>query len=314
MQPERRGSAYLRAGALVYVPGRVWGESTLVWVDRQGAVEPLALPLRRYFDPRLSPDGQRLAVQIGSLINSDIWIHHIPRGTLTRLTFEGNDVDPLWTPDGERVAFSSDRAGGPTNLFWKPADGSGPVEQLTESERYQRYPSSCSPDGQVLAFSEFHPSTDWDIWVLPLQGERKPRPFLQTQFRKGEAVFSPDGHWLAYISDESGRNEVYVRPYPGPGGKRQISTEGGDEPVWAKNRRELFYRNGDKMMAVDIVTEPQFSAAKPRLLFEGRYGSYDIAPDGQRFLMESEREEATQINVVLNWFEELKRLVPTKQN
>ena len=212
------------------------------------------------------------------------------------------------------MAFSSDRAGGPTNLFWKPADGSGPVEQLTESERYQRYPSSWSPDGQVLAFSEFHPSTDWDIWVLPLQGERKPRPFLQTQFREGEAVFSPDGHWLAYISDESGRNEVYVRPYPGPGGKRQISTEGGDEPVWAKNGRELFYRNGDKMMAVDIVTEPQFSAAKPRLLFEGRYGSYGIAPDGQRFLMESERKEATQINVVLNWFEELKRLVPTKQN
>ena len=138
-------------------------------------------------------------------------------------------------------------------------------------------------------------------------------------------MFSPDGHWLAYTSDESGRNEVYVQPYPGPGGKRQISTEGGGEPVWAKNGKELFYREGNKMMAVEITTQPTFRAGTPTLVFEGQYfrdivpseANYDITPDGRRFLMikESEQEGGPrQINVVLNWFEELKRLVPTKQN
>ena len=312
------------SGSLAYVPGGAWGsERTLVWVDRQGAVEPLAAPPRFYDDPCLSPDGQRLAVQIGPELNSDIWIHHIPRRTLTRLTFEEGDL-PLWTPDGKRVAFCSTKAGGPTNLFWEPADGSGPVEQLTESDRYH-YPSSWSPDGQVLAFTEIHPTTGMDIWVLPLQGERKPRPFLQTQFNEAWAVFSPDGDWLAYTSDESGRNEVYVQPYPGHGGKWQISTEGGAEPVWARNGRELFYREGNKMMAVEITTQPTFRAGTPTLLFEGQYwhqermlrADYDTTPDGQRFLMikEGERQEAArQINVVLNWFEELKRLVPTKPN
>ena len=310
------------SGSLVYIPGGL-GQRTLVWVDRQGAVEPLAAPLRIYDDPHLSPDGQRLAVQIGPESgNSDIWIYHIPRGTLARLTFERGNM-PRWMPDGKRLAFGSRRAGGPANLFWKPADGSGPAEQLTESERVH-LPSSWSPDGQVLAFEESHPTTGMDIWVLPLQGERKPRPFLQTQFGERAPVFSPDGHWLAYMSNESGRNEVYVQPYPGPGGKWQISTEGGNEPLWAKNGRELFYRNGNKMMAVEVTTQPTFRAGTPTLLFEGQYHNdfnwsppnYDVTPDGQRFLMiqPGEKEEATQINVVLNWFEELKRLVPTEQN
>ena len=242
---------------------------------------------------------------------------------MTRLTFEQGNL-PRWLPDGKRGAFGSSRAGGAENLFWKPADGSGPVEQLTESELTQ-YPSSWSPDGQVLAFDELHSTTAMDIWVLPLQGERKPRPFLQTQFDEGAAVFSPDGHWLAYTSNESSRYEVYVRPFPGPGGKRQISTEGGNEPVWAKNGRELFYREGNKMMAVEITTQPTFRAGTPTLLFEGQYwhqegmlrADYDITSDGQRFLMvkEGEQEERPrQINVVLNWFEELKRRVPTEQD
>ena len=312
------------SGSLVYFPsGGGESERTLVWVDHQGAVEPLTLPPQAYDDPRLSPDGQWLAVQIGPGGNSDIWIYHISRGTLTRLTFEGGNL-PLWMPDGKRVTFASSRAGGAENLFWKPADGSGPAEQLTESERLQR-PSSWSLDGQVLAFSERHSTTGLDIWVLPLQGERKPRPFLQTQFQEAAAVFSPDGHWLAYTSDESGRPEVYVQPYPGPGGKWQISTEGGNEPVWVKNGRELFYRDGNKMMAVPVTTQPTFRAGPPTLVFDGQYfrdvalaaANYDITRDGQRFLMIQLGEQQgapTQINVVLNWFEELKRLVPTEQN
>jgi serine/threonine-protein kinase len=158
-----------------------------------------------------------------------------------------------------------------------------------------------------------------------LRGKRKARPFLQTQFKEGAPVFSPDGHWLAYTSNETGQFEVYVQPFPGPGAKWQISTEGGDQPVWARNGRELFYRQEDKMMAVEVTTRPTFSARTPALLFAGHYlhrslhhspldpAPYDVTPDGRRFLMiQSDPQEpsATQINVVLNWFEELKRRVP----
>ena len=176
--------------------------------------------------------------------------------------------------------------------------------------------SSVSPDGQTLAFYAPGPTTSMVIWVVPLEGERKPEPFLQTRFTEAAPMFSPDGRWLAYSSNESGRNEVYVQPFPGPGGKWLISAEGGREPAWARNGRELFYRNGNKMMAVDITTEPTFRAGTRRMLFErpnyvsGTRADYDISPDGQRFLMlkASEQQEValTQIHVVLNWFEELR--------
>ena len=204
-------------------------------------------------------------------------------------------------------------------MFWQRADGSGGLERLTTSE-YTHGPMSWSPDGQLLAFVEVNPTTGYDIWVLRL-GDRKAQPFLRTPFNESVPQFSPDGRWLAYISNESGPWEIYVQPYPGPGGKWQISTEGGTEPVWNPNGRELFYRSSDKMMAVEITTQPSFSAGKPRVLFEGRYEptpatfpDYDITPDGQRFLMlkpaEAGEAAPTQINVVLNWFEELKRRVP----
>ncbi|HKF58523.1 MAG TPA: hypothetical protein VKJ45_23990, partial [Blastocatellia bacterium] len=159
------------------------------------------------------------------------------------------------------------------------------------------------------------------IWMLGLQRDRKPQPFLQTPANESGPIFSPDGRWLAYLSDETGRQEIYVRPFPGPGGKMQISTEGGTEPMWARNGRELFYRNGDKMMVTAVETTPVFTAAKPRLLFEGHYETgfsafernYDLSSDGQRFLMIKPGEQesaATQLNVVLNWSDELRRLVP----
>jgi hypothetical protein len=158
--------------------------------------------------------------------------------------------------------------------------------------------------------------------MVPLEGERKPSVFLQTPFQEAAPRIAPDGHWLAYVSNESGRSEIYVRAYPGPGGKWQISTDGGNEPLWARNGRELFYRNGDKVMAVDITTQPSFQAGTPRMLFEGEYErrnnetNFDISPDGQRFLMikpsEQQAQAATQIHVVLNWFEELKRRVPVR--
>jgi serine/threonine protein kinase/Tol biopolymer transport system component len=314
-------------GSLVYIPGTVQSnQSELVWVSRNGKEQPLIAPARAYRGPRVSPDGRRVAVTIQEQ-ESQVWLYDLSRETLTRLTFGGNvNNNPSWTPDGKRIAFESSKEG-PLNIFWQLADGSGGLERLTTSE-YVQVPHSWSPDGQLLAFAEGNPTTGYDIWMLrmgdPPAGSgqvRKAQPFLRTRFDEAVPRFSPDGHWLAYISNESGRNEIYVQPYPGPGGKWQISTEGGKEPVWNPNGRELFYRTDNKMMAVEITTQPSFSVGKPRMLFEGRYRptpvtspNYDVSPDGQRFLMLKPTEQAqaapTQINVVLNWFEELKRRVP----
>jgi Tol biopolymer transport system component len=307
-------------GSLVFVPGGVQAAQVrMVWVSRNGAEQPLAAPANTYLNPRLSPDGRRLAVGILRQ-DSQVWQFDFSRETLTRFTFEGTvNGYPAWTPDGKRIAFISNKEG-PLNVFWQLADGSGGLERLTASDDLQT-PSSWSPDGKMLAFNEITPTTGIDILVLR-QGDRKTQPFLQTPFNESAPRFSPDGRWLAYVSDESGRYEVYVQPYPGPGGKWQISTEGGSEPVWNPNGRELFYRSGDKMMAVDIATQPGFTVGKPRMLFEGPYQptpvtfpNYDVSPDGQRFLMLKHVDQAqatpTQINVVLNWFEELKQKVPT---
>ena len=316
-------------GSLVYVPGSVQGaQLRLVWISRNGAEQPLAAPPRAYLNPRVSPDDRRVAVTITEQ-ESQTWLYDLSRETLTRLTFEGNSNQyPVWTPDGKRIAFRSNKDG-PLNIFWQLADGSGGLERLTTSEDTHT-PNSWSPDGQLLAFVENTPTTGGiDIWVLRMgdlsasSGQvRKAQPFLRTPFTESAPCFSPDGRWLGYVSDESGRYEIYVQPYPGPGGKWQVSTDGGTEPLWNRNGRELFYRSGDKMMAVDIATQPGFAASKPRMLFEGPYEptpvtfpNYDVSPDGQRFLMlkPSEQEQAapTQINVVLNWFEELKQKAPT---
>jgi serine/threonine protein kinase/Tol biopolymer transport system component len=322
LQSPTRGDAqygFSSTGSLVYVSGGVQSaQNSLVWVSRNGTEQPLAATAQPYLFPRVSPDGQRVAVGIQEQ-EGQIWMYDLTRGTSTRLTFEGiSNNAPTWTPDGKRIAFQSNKGGRP-NIFWQLADGSGGLEQLTTSE-HNEAPMSWSPERQLLAFIDIDPASGYDIWVLRM-GDRKAQPFLQTPFNESVPRFSPDGRWLAYISDESGRYEIYVQPYPGPGGKWQISTEGGTEPAWNPNGRELFYRSGDKMMAVDIATQPGFAAGKPRMLFERQYvrtpgtnSNYDVFPDGQRFLMLKAVEQAqaapTQINVVLNWFEELKRRVP----
>jgi Tol biopolymer transport system component len=237
---------------------------------------------------------------------------------LSRLTFEGGTV-PSWSPDGKFVAFASTGKNGNSNIYWRLADGSGGSQRLTAFGEYGHNVGSWSPDGQFLSFEEVNPTTNRDVWVFYLK-DRKAEPFLHTQFNETAPEFSPDGRWLAYASDESGRYEIYVQPYPGPGGKWQISLDGGTEPRWARNG-EIFYRSGSKMMVVETATRGGFSAEKPKMLFEGRYmptlatiTNYDVTPDGQRFLMikaSEEKTSATQINVVLNWFEELKQKVPT---
>jgi len=317
-------------GSLIYVPGGVQAaQLQLVWVGRNGAEQPVPAPAHSYHFPHLSPDGQRAAVSVTEQ-GTQTWMYDLSRETLSRFTFQGSvNIPGAWTHDGKRFAFQSNSdKEGQQNIFWQLADGSGGLERLTTSENLQAA-SSWSPDGQLLAFIEVTPTTGIDIWVLrmsdPSGGSgqvRKAQPFLQTPFNETAPRFSPDGRWLAYMSDESGRYEIYVQPYPGPGGKWQISTDGGTEPVWNPNGRELFYRSGAKMMTVDISTQPGFAAGRPRMLFEGRYEpspltfpNYDVSPDGQRFLMVKPSESAgaapTQINVVLNWFEELKQKVPT---
>jgi hypothetical protein len=307
-------------GSLVYVSASGGGQAVerrLMWVNRNGTEQSLAAPARAYLSPRISPDGRRLALEI----DYQVWLYDLVLETLTRLTFEGANGNPSWTPDGKRIAFQSDQ----NILFWQLADGSGGREPLTNSKLTQTgdswSPDSWSPDGQLLAFTELDPTTGRDIWVLRLS-DRTSQPFLRTPSNESSPRFSPDGRWLVYVSDESGRYEVYAQPYPGPGGKRQISTEGGTEPLWNRNGRELFYRSGNKMMKVQITTEPNFAFGGPQILFDaGQYmpptgpysypfPNYDVSPDGQRFLMIT-KESKPQINVVLNWSEELKRHVPS---
>jgi serine/threonine-protein kinase len=313
-------------GSLAYVPGGMLvPDRKLVWVNRQGEVELLPAEPREYINPSLSPDGQQVAVIIREGSNYDVWISEVARGTVTRLTSHpGEDLAPIWTPDGKQVTFASEMSGQSPTLWWGPADGSGPQELLLESG-WARIPTSWSPDGQTLAFTElFRPGTESGIWMLPREGEQEAWAFLDTEFEESGAMFSPDGRWLAYTSNGTGRDEVYLQPFSvtGPRGKQQVSVGGGAEPVWAPDGRELFYRNGDAMMAVAIVTEPELSVGTPSLLFEGRFlgtGSvhlrrnYDVSPDGQRFLMIQREQDLvpTEIVVILNWFEELKRLVPT---
>ena len=339
MQSTADGDAqysFSATGSLAYVPGAAQAaQLRLVWVNRSGVEQPLAAPTHAYVNPRISPDGRRVAVGITEQ-EKQVWLYDLSRETLTRLTFQGdNNLTPFWTPDGKRIVFISNKEG-QRNLFWQLADGSGGLERLIASEDLN-IPGAWSPDGRLLAFSDVSGTTGYDLWVLRLgdpsassgqvpsaaSGQvRKAELFLRTPFNEAAPQFSPDGNWLAYVSDESGRKEIYVQPYPGPGGKWQISTEGGVEPLWNRNGRELFYRSGKKMMAVEIAIKPSFSAGTPKRLFEGQYQSlptvstpnYDVSSDGQRFLMLKPSEQAQsamlQINVVENWFEELKRRAP----
>jgi serine/threonine protein kinase/Tol biopolymer transport system component len=299
-------------GLLAYVPGDAQVNTRmLVWVDRTGASVPASDIRRNFTEPALSPDGRRLAVTVEGF-TFDVWVLEFARRTLTRMSFGEDDASATWTRDGKRIAWSSSRGGVP-NLFWRSSDGSGSDERLTTSTHPQ-FPSSFSPDGKALLFVDGDRSTGADLWVLPLEGERTPRPFLRTPFKEREGSFSPDGKWIAYTSNESGREEVYVSPFPGGGGRVQISPDGGSEPAWSPRGGQLFYQQGERMMAVSIETEPSLSAGKPVTLFEAKYDEgFAVSPDGQRFLMIKENEDrpaAQQINVEEGWFDELRSRVP----
>jgi serine/threonine-protein kinase len=314
-----------RDGTLVYLAGQAsTGQRTIVWVDRQGREEAIKAPPRAYAYLRLSPDGTRIALDIRDQEN-DIWIWDLARETLARLTFDpGLNRGPVWTPDGKRVAFSAQREGS-ENIYWQAADGSGAPEPLTQMPNTPIFPHAFSPDGTLLLFTEI--PTPRNISLVKLDGDRKPQPLLQSSFSESSPEISPDGRWLAYDSNESGRVEVYVRPFPDVNaGRWQISTGGGASPLWNPNGRELFYYGQvGTVMAVRVEPSTSFQAGAPQLVLQGPYvapigaSHYSVSRDGRRFLMI--KDAATQgnvpppqINVVLNWSEELKRRVPTGTN
>ena len=320
---------FSREGTLFYASGSTsLPRGRPVWVDRTGrAIDQLSdEPIERPRQPRISPDGQQVVLATGGGRSADLWVYDVGGRPPYPLALEQQNHSPIWTTDGKRVIFSFVRPSIPPNLYWIASDGSTlEPEPLLDSPNRQ-YPRAVSPDGQEVIFTRTNPQTGtFDIMALPLEGEHEPRLVLDTEqlysnrLRAEGLDLSPDGKWLAYVSGVTGRPEIWVRPYPGPGAPVRISPDGGDQPVWGAKGRELFYLDGDRMMAVRIDTGPELRFEPPQLLFEAPYvhsniPSYDVTADG-RFLMIERVEdplESTQINVVTNWFEELKRLVPTE--
>ena len=323
-----------RDGTLVYVPGSSRaGDLRLVWVDHEGEEETLVVPRASYVRPRVSPEGLRVVAQIREGGTSAIWIADAARNTLSLVTSEGaSDESPIWTPDGQHVVFASDRDGG-WGFYQKSADGTGVVERLaTIEDATDLRADSWSPDGNTLVFTLFRDATGGDIGVLSLDGEGSWAPLFETETLEVGPAISPDGQWIAYVSRETGRTEVYVQRFPDLGERRTISTDGGLDPLWSPDGRTLYYvvrRGGGvaapaEMAVVTFDAGPPLSVGNPEVVFEHRYvrpltgGRYhDLAPDGQRFLMVSAQPSGEtaaavqpQINVVLNWFEELTERVP----
>ena len=274
---------------------------------------------------RLSPDGSRVALEIGDEDN-DIWVWDLARQTMTRITTDpGLDQGPVWMPDGHRLLFTSQTGGVPGALFRQSADGTGTAERLTDGTSVQRA-SAVLPDGTAVLFYQFE-----DLMLLPFDGAQRPRPVVRTPQLADSGVVSPDDRWLAYVERDAGPPQVFVRPFPNVDGARvQVSVDGGTQPVWARNSRELFYLGRDgSVMSAAVAAGTRFSAATPQRVvppgyFDGRGltapRTYDVSPDG-RFLMikaDSAGEGAAEpaadprMIVVLNWSAELARIVPTR--
>jgi serine/threonine-protein kinase len=320
------------SGFLIYAPGPVAGRDmhTLVWVDRQGREELITAQRRRYISPRLSPDETRIALDIGDQDN-DIWIWSFARQNLSRITFDPrSDIAPIWTPDGKRIVFSS-RRDLTQNLAWQAADGTGTVEQLSESGNHQ-LASDISRDGKLVIFSEAPtPIRSADVQMLSLE-DRRVVPLLRGEQNERNGVLSPNGRWLAYESDESSRVfEIFVRSFPDINSFRvQVSAGGGSRPLWSRDGSELFYLAGFspgpvRMMTTKVQSGTDFVAGSPQQIFEGRYLAseifpfprpYDVSANGRRFVMikgpptDQRATPSPPFVVVLNWTEELKHLVP----
>jgi Tol biopolymer transport system component len=318
-----------RTGTLVYLPG---GENAsaapLDWLTRDGKTTPLRATPANWNGVQIAPDGRRLAFWLADAANTDLWTYDVAREAPTRLTFDsGINRNPVWTPDGRRLVYGSSRRGAAQNLYWQRADGSGDATRLTTSPN-QQFPGSWHPSGRLLAFYETRPQGT-DLLILPVEGDEAsgwkpgtPTVFLSGQFAEQQPRFSPDGRLLAYQSNESGAFEIYVRPFPGPGGKWQISTGGGTNAVWSRARHELLYLAPDgRIMLVQFAAAGDaFQAEKPRVWSETPVqvrpnigASFDLHPDGERVAMAPVTEATvglTHVTLIFNFFDELRRIAP----
>ncbi len=317
------------SGDLVYIPGVAdRGERTLVWVDRNGRAEPLKLPPRAYLHPRISPDMRQLAIEIEGP-NHNFYVYDFTREVLAQMTNDGVSHWPVWSPDGAELVYRSGRMG-EFRMWQVPTDRSRSAAQLPGTGISQSA-ESWSPDGHAIAYTAVTPELGSHIMVESLEGDHESRPFVDVKAPAGSPKFSPDGRWIAYCSNESGKPQVYVQAFPGPGAKIQVSSDGGTDPVWKRTRGELYFRNGDKMMAVAVSTAPTFTAGRPQRLWEGHYShgmstscgppgatssNYDVTADGRRFLMIKDEAPDTavskQIVVVLGWADDLTRIEKSK--
>jgi serine/threonine-protein kinase len=309
-------------GTLAYVPGSATSSLRRpVWVDQSGNMQAVNLPGGQYNDPRFSPDGSRLALLQGSSGGGDVWVYDFGRATFTRLTFTATNATPIWSADGKNIYYVSiDQAGNKTTIFRKPADGSREAEAVTTINS-DAYLKAIERDGEAALCDAGTFMNRGDIIRVPLKPDAQATPIINTQFNEFAAALSADGRWLAYQSNESGGPEVYVHDMAGSGGRWQISTAGGEEPHWSPDGRELYYRNNNLFMSVAVDTRSTFQNGTPKTLFNGVFDlrsnsgvSYDVDPRGNRFLMIRLAEDVNstaQVRIVLNWFDELRRLVPT---
>jgi serine/threonine-protein kinase len=306
---------FSKDGTIIYTAGIPrQQERELVWVSREGVQTPVVVgPQPFRIPPRISPDSRSVVIGHEKADRTEVWIYDLKRGTGHPLdSHESHGALPFWTTDGRRIIFASNRTG-PFNIFWRFSDGSGAAEVLQSSER-DVIATSCSPDGNLLAYYEINPSTQRDLWILSLSEESPPRPFLVTPSDERAPMFSPDGRWIAYVSDESGRDEVYVRPYPGPGGKLKISAEGGVEPFWSENGLEIYYRHGRRLFEAAFRAGNSGAAGIPKILFEGDFllsynanPAYDIGTDGRFLMIRGGRQSRpSELQVVFGWFDQLR--------
>jgi len=305
-------------GTLAYVPRSALLDSgALVWMDRHGQSTPIA-EIGRIIDmPRVSGDGKRIAFRTPAP-SCDIWVHDLDRGVTARVTHEGDSHGICWSPDDTRLAFARLEKPPGWTVFEAAADGSGRLEPLSPPTLQHAFVSSYSTDGKYILVGT-SPESGSDVALVETM-DRSTRPLLHSRFEERAAVFSPDGRRIAYVSDESGREEVYVQPFPALDARVKISTDGGADPVWSRDGKELFFRWDRKMMAVDVDAEPVFSARRPRVLFDCEFSSkgssglasYDVSADGERFVMVRERSGSSgaEVNIVLNWHEEVRELAP----
>jgi serine/threonine protein kinase len=309
-------AALTQNGTLAFVPGVLMNpQRQLVWVDRQGRETPFP-ETHRYKHPSISPDGTRIALTIEDK-GWDLWALELGRNTLSRLSFEPNtQFGAIWMPNGNEILYAQDDP--PYNIYRRSADGTGSAEALVTSP-VDNEVRSVSPDGQYLLYNHNVNDTRQDIWLRTLTGEAQTEPWLATPFNEIFGVFSPDGNWIAYASDETGRHEVYVNRFQDRGRKLQVSLKGGSRPRWSRDGKELFFRDGPRMMAVEVVMGDSISVGEPFELFTGLYmaGSqkwdYDVAPDGRFIMIKTPDEDRPrEISVVLNWLQELEQLVPAQ--